>query len=71
MNQDRNKNSIVSRQSIARDIWRVERATPLDNVIDVHIMRLRKKIDNDTSSKLIHTFRGMGFMLSENPDDIS
>jgi len=66
----KNINSIVSRQDIARDIWRVERATPLDNVIDVHIMRLRKKIDTDTAVKLIHTLRGMGYMLSEDPDAI-
>lgn len=64
----KNMHAIVSRQDIARDIWRVERATPLDNVIDVHIMRLRKKIDTDTSLKLIHTLRGMGYMLTEDPD---
>jgi two-component system, OmpR family, copper resistance phosphate regulon response regulator CusR len=51
---------------LARDIWReVRRATPLDNVIDVHMARLRKKVDGAAGHKLIHTLRGVGFMLSE------
>lgn len=66
----RNADRPVSRQTIARDVWRVERATSLDNVIDVHVMRLRKKIDNEVNTKLIHTIRGLGFMLSLDPDDI-
>ena len=41
------------------------RGTPLNNVIDVHIARLRRKIDVDQGLKLIHTVRGVGFMLSE------
>jgi len=60
----RNKNTTVSRKTLARDVWHVERATPLDNVIDVHIMRLRKKIDDGYAIKLIQTVRGLGFMLS-------
>jgi len=61
----RHLDQTVSRQTIARDIWKVNRATPLDNVIDVHIMRLRKKIDANHDCKLIHTIRGLGYMLSE------
>jgi DNA-binding response OmpR family regulator len=41
------------------------RATPLDNVIDVHIKRLRKKVDLEFPTKLIHTVRGVGFILRE------
>lgn len=63
----RNHGSVVSRQTIARDVWKVRRATPLDNVIDVHLMRLRRKIDGDTTRTLIHTVRGLGVMLSETP----
>ena len=37
----------------------------LDNVIDVHIARLRRKLDADHPVKLIHTIRGVGFMLRE------
>ena len=40
-------------------------ASPLDNVIDVHIARLRKKVDQDFPLKLIHTVRGVGFILCE------
>lgn len=62
LHQDR----AVSREMLARDIWReVRRATPLDNVIDVHMARLRKKVDGAAGHKLIHTLRGVGFMLSE------
>jgi DNA-binding response OmpR family regulator len=56
----------VSREMLARDVWQVTaRATPLDNVIDVHVARLRKKIDEPFEKKLLHTIRGVGFMASE------
>jgi DNA-binding response OmpR family regulator len=56
----------VSREMLTRDVWREpRRATPLDNVIDVHIARLRKKIDQGFPAKLIHTVRGVGFVLQE------
>jgi DNA-binding response OmpR family regulator len=56
----------ISREMLARDVWHeVKRATPLDNVIDVHIARLRKKVDQGRSRPLIHTIRGVGFMLGE------
>lgn len=56
----------VTREMLARDVWQVTaRATPIDNVIDVHIARLRKKIDDPFDVRLLHTIRGVGFMLSE------
>jgi len=62
----RHQGQVVSRESLARDVWReTARTTPLDNVIDVHIARLRRKIDADHGTKLIHTVRGVGFMLHE------
>lgn len=62
----RHHGQIVSREMLAQDVWQeVRRVTPLDNVIDVHITRLRKKVDGDTALKLIHTLRGVGFMLRE------
>ncbi len=55
---------VVSRDTLAREVWReTARSTTLDNVIDVHISRLRRKIDLDQPVKLIHTVRGVGFML--------
>jgi DNA-binding response OmpR family regulator len=57
---------VVSRETLARDVWKeTARTTPLDNVIDVHIARLRRKVDVDGAAKLIHTVRGVGFMLRE------
>jgi two-component system copper resistance phosphate regulon response regulator CusR len=62
----RHANATVSREMLAHEIWKdVGRATPLDNVIDVHIARLRRKIDGPNLPKLIHTVRGIGFCLSE------
>jgi DNA-binding response OmpR family regulator len=62
----RHQGQVVSRESLARDVWKeTARTTPLDNVIDVHIARLRRKVDADQSMKLIHTVRGVGFMLHE------
>lgn len=60
----RHRASTVTRAMIVRDIWReVPRAVPLDNVIDVHIARLRKKIDAGFGVPLLHTVRGVGFVL--------
>jgi DNA-binding response OmpR family regulator len=60
----RHEGQVVSRESLARDVWKEQgRSTPLDNVIDVHITRLRRKVDRDESAKLIHTIRGVGFMM--------
>ena len=55
---------VVSREMLARDVWHVTaRATPLDNVIDVTVARLRRKIDDPFERKLLHTVRGVGFLL--------
>ncbi len=62
----RYEGQVVSRETLARDVWKeTARTTPLDNVIDVHIARLRRKVDLDRSMKLIHTVRGVGFLLRE------
>lgn len=62
----RHQGHAVSREMLARDVWKVEeRATPLDNVIDVHIARLRKKVDSPFEKSLIQTIRGVGFTLEE------
>jgi DNA-binding response OmpR family regulator len=62
----RHSGQVVSREALARDVWKeTSRSTPLDNVIDVHIARLRRKVDTESDAKLIHTVRGVGFMLSE------
>jgi len=62
----RHQGHLVSREMLARDVWREpRRATPLDNVIDVQMARLRRKIDCDGTARLIHTVRGVGFVVRE------
>jgi DNA-binding response OmpR family regulator len=62
----RHHGHLVSREMLARDVWREpRRATPLDNVIDVQMTRLRRKVDADGAPRLIHTVRGVGFVLRE------
>jgi DNA-binding response OmpR family regulator len=56
----------VSRETLAHDVWKeTAQSSTLNNVIDVHIARLRRKIDVDRPIRLIHTIRGVGFMLRE------
>jgi len=56
----------VTRTMLARDVWReANRLTPLDNVIEVHLAHLRKKVDRPGQPKLIHTIRGVGYVLSQ------
>ena len=57
---------IVSRDTLAREVWsETSASTTLDNVVDVHISRLRRKIDLDGGPRLLHTVRGVGFVLRE------
>ena len=61
-----NRGRTVSREMLARDVWRESsRYTPLDNVIDVQIARLRRKIDDPYPVKLLQTGRGLGCCLRE------
>jgi len=62
----RHQGHLVSREMLAREVWKEpRRATPLDNVIDVQMTRLRKKVDAECADRLIHTVRGVGFILKE------
>jgi DNA-binding response OmpR family regulator len=57
---------LVSRDTLTSEVWKESsRSSTLNNVIDVHIARLRRKIDLDRPTRLIHTIRGVGFMLRE------
>lgn len=56
----------VSREMLVKDVWReTSRFTPIDNVIDVQMKRLRRKLDDPFPVKLLHTLRGVGFILRE------
>jgi two-component system copper resistance phosphate regulon response regulator CusR len=57
---------VVSREMLTRDVWKeAGRHSPLDNVIDVHVARLRRKIDDQFERKLVHTVRGVGFVVRD------
>ena len=57
---------VVSREMIARDVWKeTSRHTSIDNVIDVTVARLRRKLDDRFERKLLHTVRGVGFVIRD------
>jgi DNA-binding response OmpR family regulator len=60
----RNKGRVVSRVDIIEHVWETSFDTG-SNVIDVYINFLRKKIDKDYTTKLIHTLVGMGYVIKE------
>lgn len=60
----RNRGRVVSRVDIAEKVWDIHFDTGT-NVIDVYVNFLRKKIDKDFPTRLIHTVIGMGYMLKE------
>lgn len=60
----RHQGYVVSREMLSRDVWgEPARVVPLDNVIDVHMARLRKKVDEPFARAFIRTVRGVGFRL--------
>lgn len=60
----RNKGIVVTREQIVDNIYNIDQDIS-SNVIDVYIRLLRKKIDKDFDDKLIHTIRGMGYILKK------
>jgi len=58
----RNAGRVVTRTMILDHVWRM-RIDPATNVVDVHIYRLRSKVDPVGRPPLIHTIRGVGYML--------
>jgi DNA-binding response OmpR family regulator len=56
----------VTREMLARDLWKLPRRDPtIDNVIDVYIARLRRKVDREPAHRLVQTIRGIGFLVQE------
>jgi two-component system, OmpR family, copper resistance phosphate regulon response regulator CusR len=65
----RHQGHVVSREMLTREVWKeAGRHTPLDNVIDVHVARLRRKVDDPFPQKLVHTVRGVGFIVREDQE---
>ncbi len=60
----RNKDKVVSREDISRNVWETE-FDPQTNVIDVYVNFLRKKLDKGYTPKLIHTHVGLGYILKD------
>ncbi len=60
----RNRGRVVTREMLVREVWReAPTSIPMDNVIDVYVSRLRKKVDCGSEESLIRTVRGVGFIL--------
>lgn len=60
----RNKNIVLSREKIENNLWNFDYLGGT-NAVDVYIRYLRKKIDDDYDTKLIHTVRGSGYVLKD------
>jgi heavy metal response regulator len=60
----RNPNQILTRTMIAEHVWDYT-FDSFTNIIDVYVNYLRKKVDRDYEKKLIHTVRGVGYILKE------
>lgn len=60
----RNAGRVVTRTMILDHVWRM-RFDPATNVVDVHIYRLRSKVDAGGCRPLIHTIRGVGYVLKD------
>ena len=58
----RNQGTVLSREQLENQIWNYERSGSSNN-IDVYISKLRKKIDGEGQSRLLHTIRGVGWVL--------
>jgi DNA-binding response OmpR family regulator len=60
----RNKNHVVSRMKLTEHVYEYQ-FDPDTNVIDVYLNKLRNKIDKDYEPKILHTIRGIGYMIKE------
>jgi two-component system copper resistance phosphate regulon response regulator CusR len=60
----RHKNEVVSREALARDVWKASTAT-WTNVIEVQIRELRKKLERPDWLQILFTIRGEGYLLGD------
>jgi DNA-binding response OmpR family regulator len=60
----RYKNQVITREMLSRDVWQDPYLYPT-NVIEVYINHLRRKIDRPGDRPIIHTLRGLGYILRE------
>jgi DNA-binding response OmpR family regulator len=64
----RHPERVLSRSEIAEHVWSYDDYNP-SNVIDVYVRNLRRKIDDPSPLKLIHTVRGSGYRISTRAED--
>jgi two-component system, OmpR family, copper resistance phosphate regulon response regulator CusR len=62
----RRAGEVLTRNTIAEQVWDV-RFNSDTNVVDVHVRRLRSKLDDPYDKKLLHTVRGIGYVLHDQP----
>lgn len=60
----RRTGEVLSRTLIAEQVWDINFESDT-NVVDVHIRRLRSKLDDPFEKRLLHTVRGVGYVLDE------
>ena len=60
----RHANRPVTRTMITEHVWDIHHDS-ISNVVDVHVSSLRNKIDKGSSTPLIHTIRGLGYLLAD------
>ncbi len=63
----KNKGRVVSRESIMDSVWGYD-YEPSPSVVNIHICRLREKIDKGFEKKLIHTVRGVGYTIRDDEE---
>lgn len=63
----RHAGQVVTRSMLLRHVWDIH-YDPQTNVVDVHVSRLRQSVDKEFSRPLIHTIRGIGYILRGSPD---
>ena len=66
----RNADQVLTRTIISEHVWD-EEFDSLSNIIDVYVRRLRRKIDEGYSPRLLHTIRGSGYLLGILPEEVS
>jgi len=60
----RHKNQVITRAMLLENVWDYH-FDPQTNVIDVHISRLRNKVDKDFETQIIRTVRGSGYIIQD------
>ena len=66
----RRADEVVGRAEIAEHVWDLH-FDPFSNLIEVYVQRLRRKLDDGSAQKLIHTRRGEGYLLTASAEEAS